>query len=120
MWSNRFQFDDHVGDGMLDLRVICHRAREPQRALAFHRGDALVERASGESVVNISKAHQGPGKDREYEGIDSRPAGRKPPGRCSGREQMHSSRHRVVAAGRAHAQNVPGLLDGVSRRYRAA
>lgn len=80
----------------------------------LHRGDALVERASGESVVNISKAHQGPGKDCEYEGIDSRPAGGNHPGDVAVWNKC-IQQNRVIAAGRAHAQNVPCLLDCVSR-----
>src|SRR5579864_1246001 len=39
MRPDGFEFDDHVGDRVLDLRMVGHRAREGHRTLALCRSD---------------------------------------------------------------------------------
>jgi len=105
----------HLGDVVLDLRVVRHRAAEGERALAADAVEREVVGAARDPGVHVREAEQPPGEDRELEQARARE-----PGRREERDPLvrheRAVEQRVVARGRAHAQRVPGLADLVAVR----
>src|SRR5438270_10392201 len=115
MRSNRFQFDHHIRDGVLDLWVIRHGTRHTQRAFFLCRVNRHVQGTLRQAVIDIAESHQRPGKDSEYETIYSGAASRNDACDITSWDE-HIFENCVVAAGRAHTEDVPGFLDDVSGR----
>src|SRR5262252_5123098 len=93
--------------------MIGHRSRKGHRAFGLRGRNALIQCALGQPVISVRETHQGPGKHRENEGVDSGATRRHHARHISIRNE-HVLQESVVAASRAHSEDIPGFLDDVA------
>ena len=115
MRFDSFERKTHLGDPMLHLGVVGHRAREPNRPLALHGLDGEIERPARERVIDVAEPEKRPREEAEDEWVDPGRSGGHHPGDVSiGNHGAFEDR--VVAARGAHAEHIPRLLDSVALR----
>ena len=113
MRADGLHLDYQLGDAVLDFRVIRHRSGQADRFLRLQVLDDQLAHPRGEAVIDVAKVDERPREEAQHEHVDAGGAGRN-----DGRDVLvgheRAVEDRVVAARRAHAQHVPGVLDGVA------
>ena len=108
--AGRLERHPHLGDVVLDVRVVGHRSRERDRGAPVRALDGEVVGAPGDAQVDVREAQHSPGEDRK---VERRRAGHA--GRADERHPLiwheRAVEDRVLARRRPHAERVPRLLD---------
>ena len=110
-----FEIHRDLGDAVLHLRMIRHRPRQRDRPLRLELIDDELAHAEREAVVDVRERGQRPGEKPEDEHVGAGDAGRDHARDVLVRDER-AFEHGVVAARRAHAHDVPCVLDRVAFR----